>query len=157
MSDLLRTIAFAYQRKGARTMPRMELHMLLSMDLRWFAPEESKKVVARAIEWGLLTPEGDVLKIAFDATAVSVPLNFRPQARALLEEEAPSELPRANPAPPPMPTPAPVHESRHDAELERARRGDLISLDVARLIVARRRGEDVRAELADAEALILKI
>jgi hypothetical protein len=40
--------------------------------------------------------------------------------------------------------------------LERAHRGDLLSLDVARLLVARRAGHDVRAQLADAEAAILK-
>jgi hypothetical protein len=148
MSDLARAIAFAYQRKGARTMPRLDLHMVLSMDLRWFAPEESKKVVARALDAGLLVAEGDSLRATFDPAAVHVPLTFRPQAKALLEEEI-AALPQPQPQPKPQP-------AEHEAELERAKRGGMLSLDVARLVVARRAGEDVRGRLAEAEAAILK-
>lgn len=151
MSDLARAIAFAYQRKGARTMPRLDLHMLLSMDLRWFAPEESKKIVARAVESGLLVVEEDTLRVAFDPSTVAVPLSFRPQARALLEE-ALVELP----APSAPPRPAPPARGDEEAMAERARRGGLLSLDVARLVVARRAGEEVAPRLAEAEASILK-
>lgn len=154
MSDLLRAIAFAYQRKGARAMPRLDLHMLLSMDLRWFAPEESKKVVARALEAGLLSADGETLKIAFDPAGVQVPLSFRPQARALLEEPLPEVPAAAKPAASPKPASMPRDDEAH---AERAKRGGLLSLDVAKLVVARRAGEDVSARLAEAEASILKL
>ncbi len=130
-------------------MPRMDLHMILSMDLRWFAPEESKKVVARALEGGLVVAEGDALRVAFDPAAVEVPLSFRPQARALLEEPLPEV-----PAPRAAPRPAPARDE--EAHAERARRGGLLSLEVARLVVARRAGEDVAPRLAEAEASLLK-
>jgi hypothetical protein len=163
VSDLLRAIAFAFQRKGARTMPRMDLHMLLSMDLRWFAPEESKKVVARALDAGLLIAEGDALRIAFEPGGVEVPLSFRPQAKSLLEEPLPESLPTAPaasaavPAHAARPAPRPAPMPRDDeAHAERAKRGGLLSLEVAQLVVARRGGEDVAPRLAAAEASLLK-
>lgn len=154
MNDLSRAVAFAYQRKGARVLPRMDLHMLLSMDMRWFAPEESKKVVARAVEVGLLVAEGDALRIAFDPASVDVPLTFRPNAKAILDEPI-TALPAPEPAAPAPPAAPARAASERDAELERARRGGLLTLDVARLVVARRHGEDVGARLADAEAKLL--
>lgn len=152
MSDLARTIAFAYRRKGLDVMAGTELRLLLAYDLRWFAPEDAKRVVQRALDAGLLLPQGDALRPAFDVAAVDIPLNFRPGTHVLEEEIGALPAPPA-PVPPPQPQPDAVVERA--AEEERRRRGLLLGLDAARLIVRRRAGEDVTGEAAQLEAGLL--
>lgn len=164
MSDLLRAMAFAFRRKGAEAMPGAELRLLLAYDLRWFAPEDAKKAVARAVEGGLVAQDAEgVLSPLFDPSAVDIPVNFRPDAR-VFDEELPASLPQpraAAPKPPAPPLPV-AAEPEEDEEIERLaleerrRRGNLLSLDVARLVVARRAGQDVSGRLAEAEARVLR-
>ncbi|HUR68406.1 MAG TPA: DUF2240 family protein [Candidatus Thermoplasmatota archaeon] len=155
MSELVRAMAFAFRRKGAETMAGTELRYLLAFDLRWFAPEDAKRAVLRAIETGLLREEGDALRPSFDVRAVDVPMNFRPTSAALEEEiVAPPKLP-AQPAPTAVVPPTPAAPVERAAEDERRRRGLLVSLDVARLIVRRRTGDDVAADAAALEAQLL--
>lgn len=127
--DLFRTLAFAYKRRGAETMERAKLLHMLTFDLRWFSPDPAKRLLSRAIAAGLIREEGEMLRLAFDADAVEIPVNFRPR-EDLTDEEGP--LPAAPPG-----------KGDADAMAERERRDGLIDLDVARLILARRRGEDV--------------
>lgn len=141
MGDLRRALAFAFRRKGGPTLAGTELRYLLAFDLRWFAPEDAKRVVARALECGLLRDEAGVLTPAFDVTTVEVPVNFRPTL-AVLDE--------AYDAPGPTPGPAPGHDA--EVEAERRRLHHLVSADVARLIVERRRGVDVAQRAAALEA-----
>lgn len=161
MSDLARTLAFAFRRKGAQTLAGGELRLLLAYDLRWFAPEDAKRVVARGIETGLLAVEGDALRPAFDLAQVDVPVNFRPGLEVL--EETPGALPAPAPraaAPAPLAAPvaapvAPSAEVERAAEDERRRRGLMLGVDAARLVVRRRAGERVEADAAALEAAIL--
>jgi hypothetical protein len=173
MSDLVRVMATAFRNKGAIAMPGADLRFVLAFGLRWFAPEDAKRVVARAIEVGLLVQEGDTLRVTFDPAKVDVPVNFRPSA-GVFEEDAPSGLPAApehanavdagapaaaqshaharTHAPPAAHAP-PADAAAHE---ERARRGGLVSLEAAALVVARRRGEDVTERARELEARILK-
>ena len=156
MSDLLRTIAFAFRRKGLDAIPGGDLRLLLAYDLRWFAPEDAKRVVLRAIESGLLREENGALHATFDTRAVEIPLNFRPTIDVL---DAPIALAPAA-APPPTPAasavrPPPTDARERAAEDERRKRGLRLSLDVARLVVRRRAGEDVVADAAALEAQML--
>lgn len=192
MSDLLRTIAFAYRRKGELAMPSNALRLMLAFDLNWFAPADAKRAVERAVAGGLLVAEegGEVLAIAFDPAAVDVPVGFRPTPD-VLEEPFPA-LPAAPPprASPPAAAPAPAAPAAPaDEELaallaaegapaapdgageradepvaetleaqalaERDRWHQRLSLDVARLVVRRRRGEDVAPLLEEAERALL--
>lgn len=186
MSDLARTLAFAFRRKGGDVAQGSDLRLLLAYDLRWFAPEDAKRVVARGLELGLLRDEGEGrVRAAFDPSAVDVPLNFRPTT-AVLDEEPPGDLPppkaaKAGAAPPPAhPATAPAHAAQApaaqipapappaptpgpdarlaeaEAERERAKRGGLLTPEVAALVVARRAGEDVRPRLPEVEARLLK-
>lgn len=141
MNDLARTLAFAFQRKGQPAMERSRLLHLLAFDLRWFSPDPAKRIIQRATQAGLLVEEGDKVRLAFDAATIEIPLNFRP-AESLADEDGPVELP-AGVAPPPPPS---------GADDERARRGGLLDLEVAALVVARRAGADVRDQAREAEA-----
>jgi len=153
MSDLARVIAFAFRRKGAQTLPGGDLRLMLAYDLRWFAPEDAKRVVARALESGLLRDDGGVLAPAFDLAAIEVPVNFRPSL-AVLEEAIAALAPAPAPPAAPAPAPAPGHEPA--VEAERRKRGLLVSAEVALLIVERRSGADVTAKAAELEAALLR-
>lgn len=164
MNDLARTLAFAFRRKGLAAMGGADLRLLLAYDLRWFAPEDAKRVVARGIETGLLILEGDDVRPSFDITTVEIPVNFRPGPH-VIEETAPPLPPakaRAPPAPAPAAPPAPaptaapvVDAHERAAEDERRKRGLLMSVEVARLVVRRRAGEDVSADAAALEGKLL--
>ena len=58
--DLARVIAFAYHRRGVDVMERSKLLHLLTFDLRWFSPDPAKRILARAIESGLLATGDEV-------------------------------------------------------------------------------------------------
>lgn len=137
-SDLVRALAFAYRRQGADAMDRSKLLHLLTFDLRWLAPDPAKRLVTRALQAGLLVEQGEQLRANFDVAAVEIPVNFRPRDH-LADDEGPHDAP-----PPPGGPDA--------ATLERTRRGGLLRLDVARLVVARRAGEDVRERARELEA-----
>jgi hypothetical protein len=170
VSDLLRTLSFAYRRKGDDVMPANALRMMLAFDFNWFAPADAKRLVERALGAGLLVPEGeDLLRLAFAREAVEVPVGFRPTP-AVLEEPIPdvpkaaprpaaapfvAEAPAAPPAPPSLDVPPPMPEHEDEAQAERARRGNLLTLEVARLVARRRAGEDVKPLLAEAERALL--
>ena len=143
-SDLVRTLAFAYRRRGATTMERANLMHMLTFDLRWLAPDPTRRLVAKAIQAGLLVEDGDALRANFDASAVDIPVNFRPRDDVLDADEP-------HDAPPLAGAPAdPVAD-------ERARRGGLLRSEVARLVVERRAtGADVREKAREAEARILR-
>lgn len=154
-SDLARTIAFAFRRKGVDAIPGGDLRMLLAYDLRWFAPEDAKRCVQRAVETGLLREDAGTLRATFDVRAIDIPLNFRPGLDIF---DAPINAPPAlaasgaQPPPPAIARPPPPSELERAAEDERRRRGLRLSLDVARLVVRRRAGEDVTADAAALEA-----
>ena len=162
MSDLVRTIAFAFRRKGLDAIPGGDLRLLLAYDLRWFAPEDAKRVVMRAVDAGLLREENGALRATFDTRAVEIPLNFRPTIDVL---DAPIAHPAPSPSssssssnlalPSPSSAPPPLDARERAAEEERRKRGLRLSLDVARLVVRRRAGEDVAADAAALEARML--
>lgn len=147
MSDLARTLAFAFQRRGVQSMERTKLLAILAFDLRWFSPDPAKRVIQRGIKAGLLEEQGDHVKATFDAREVDIPLNFRP-AESLADEDGPVDVPMRPAKAPAAPPPA----ADAAASEERMRRGGLIGLDLAALIVARRSGKDVRAAAQALEA-----
>lgn len=145
--DLSRTIAFAYHRRGVDVMERSKLMHLLTFDLRWFSPDPAKRILARAIDSGILTPEGDgLLRVTFDVKSVEVPLNWRPR-EDLADATGPIDIPQRQQAA----LAKHADASAGAADQERARLGDLVSVEVARLILARRAGEDVRERAASME------
>lgn len=152
--DLARTLAFAFQRRGVATMERTKLLAILAFDLRWFSPDPAKRVIQRGIKAGLLEEQGESVKVAFDANEVDIPLNFKPSG-SLGDEEGPVGVPMRAPKPQRPQAPAASGASDDGASKERLRRGGLIWLDVAALIVARRSGRDVRAEAQALEAALV--
>lgn len=150
--DLARVIAFAYLRRGVDVMERSKLLHLLTFDLRWFSPDPAKRILARAIESGLLAQEGEgLLRVTFDARSVDVPLNWKPR-EDLADATGPIDIPARQLAALTKSAPtaaAPTTAAPDPADAERARLGGLVTAHVARLILARRAGEDVRDRATD--------
>lgn len=82
MSNLRTAVAFVFQRAGRSELTEQEIRHQVSMDLRWFEPEEARRFVEQARERELLEPAGDGLAPTFPVREVEVPLGFEPQLPA---------------------------------------------------------------------------
>jgi hypothetical protein len=85
-SELETLVSFLYKSKQKEKLSPNDLYMLLSFELGWFSPGESRKIVELARQKGLLKLEGDLLSPAFDYRAVQVPIGFRPSKKVLERE-----------------------------------------------------------------------
>ena len=79
MSELTYTVSMPFKRKGKEQLKDMEFVMALSMDLKWFTPEQAKSVLAEAQKSGLLKREGELVKPSFDISKIEIPSGFKPQ------------------------------------------------------------------------------
>src|SRR5207245_1332417 len=82
MGDVEAALAFVAARQGRRALLPQEWAHVLSLDLGWMAPAQARRLVERAQAAGLLTPDGDLLRLALDPAAVQVPPLFRPRPDA---------------------------------------------------------------------------
>ncbi len=78
MNQLKQTIAFLFKRKGEELLSERELLFSLSMDLHWFPPDESKKIIDNALELKLLVKTENNLKPNFDYRKTELPADFKP-------------------------------------------------------------------------------
>lgn len=78
MEELKAIIAQAFKVRGKARLTRAELAFALSLDLKWFNPDESRDVVEAGLKAGLLTEEEGKITPAFDYKAIHVPQDFRP-------------------------------------------------------------------------------
>lgn len=169
MSDLVRSVAFVFRRKGADALAPHDFTNVLSFDLRWFSPSDAKRVLALATERGLLVAEGALVRPSFAADAVEMPVNFRPGPETL-DEPAAATVPPAAPARPwqllpgdPEPEDGLLARAadaaglapealRREAEHEREKSAGLLTLEAAAVLVLARRGHDVAVLAREARA-----
>mgnify|MGYP003394159200 CR=1 FL=1 len=83
MSELTYTVSMPFKRKGKEQLKDMEFVMALSMDLKWFTPEQAKSVLAEAQKSGLLKRDGDLVRPSFDISKIEIPSGFKPEAVAI--------------------------------------------------------------------------
>ncbi len=83
MSELTYTVSMPFIRKGKDVIKDMEFVMALSMDLKWFTPEQAKSVLAEAQRSGLLKRDGDLLRPSFDISKIEIPSGFKPETVAI--------------------------------------------------------------------------
>ncbi|MGH7340205.1 MAG: DUF2240 family protein [Candidatus Rokuibacteriota bacterium] len=83
MEELRRAVAFLFKREGTRQMARRDLTLAAAMDLHWFGPQDSERMVDAALRGGLLVEKGGKLELTFDPAIVEMPVDFRP-GRAIL-------------------------------------------------------------------------
>lgn len=83
MSELTYTVSMPFIRKGKEVIKDMEFVMALSMDLKWFTPDQAKSVLAEAQRSGLLKRDGDLLRPSFDISKIEIPSGFKPETVAI--------------------------------------------------------------------------
>lgn len=148
MEELRKVIAGAYKARGKTRLTRAEIGFALSLDLKWFSPEDSKEVVDAAIAAGLVKEEDGRLIPAFDYRSESIPPGFRPKthiSKKPLLEHIVILLERSG-----------VEASAVWGMIRKKQTElcDLVTPEVAGIIIARERGADVSQELDEALKLL---
>jgi hypothetical protein len=87
MNELLFTAAMPFKRKGTDTIKETEFVMVLSLDLDWFKPDTARGFINSAIEKGIISREGDMLKAQFGINDVQIPMGFKPDVSGFQEKE----------------------------------------------------------------------
>jgi hypothetical protein len=82
MSELTYTVSVPFKRKGKEQLKDMDFVMALSMDLKWFTPEQAKSVLAEAQRSGLLKRDGELVRPSFDISKIEIPSGFKPETVA---------------------------------------------------------------------------
>jgi hypothetical protein len=83
MSELTYTVSVPFKRKGKEQLKDMDFVMALSMDLKWFTPEQAKSVLAEAQRSGLLKRDGELVRPSFDISKIEIPSGFKPETVAI--------------------------------------------------------------------------
>lgn len=79
MSDLTYTVSMPFKRKGKDALKDTEFVLALSIDLKWFNPEQAKLVLSDAEKSGLLKREGELVRPSFDLSRIEIPSGFKPE------------------------------------------------------------------------------
>lgn len=87
MNELLFAAAMPFKRKGTDTIKETEFIMALSMDLGWFKPDTARDFINSAIEKGIISREGGMLKAQFTVNDIRIPVGFKPDASRFQEKE----------------------------------------------------------------------
>ena len=83
-----RAIAFLFRLEGGRPLSEKEFVQFASYRLNWFRPTEAQRFLRVAEDSALVELRGGLLRPTFDASAVEVPVDFRPPPSVL--ERAPT-------------------------------------------------------------------
>lgn len=79
MSDLSYTVSMPFKRRGKDILKDTEFVLALSIDLKWFPPEQARFVLNKAIGSGLLKREGEMVRPGFDISGMEIPTGFKPE------------------------------------------------------------------------------
>ena len=91
VSGLMIVSAMPFKLRGKSRLSRAEFAFALSLDLKWFSPEESKEVIRSAEQAGMVREEGGRLVPTFNVRDVEVPEGFKP-GPDLLKQKFPESL-----------------------------------------------------------------
>ena len=78
MSDLQKSIAVLFRRKGKELLTEKEFVFSASMDLRWFSPKEAQRLLDVGITGGFLQKKNGNIVPTFDTSLIEVPLDYKP-------------------------------------------------------------------------------
>ena len=149
---LKKVIAAAFKSKGKDYMKESELIYTLSLDLGWFSHDVAKKVVELAIEKGIVQKKDDNLVPTFNVNEVEIPIDFKPDLAKifatsifdlLIQEIA--ERTGKN-----------VNEVISIINKRQEELGNLLSVEVVALIVAKEFGIDISEYIYDVEKELFK-
>lgn len=87
MGELETCLAVLYKRKGKSVLTEAEFQFAVSLDLRWFTPQEAQRLMDLSIKRGLLVRTDMYLKPSFDYKDIEASLSFRPSKDVLAAEK----------------------------------------------------------------------
>lgn len=149
---LKKVIAAAFKSKGKDYMKESELIYTLSLDLGWFSHDVAKKVVELAIEKGIVQKKDDNLVPTFNVNEVEIPIDFKPDLAKifatsifdLLIQEIAERTGKS------------VNEVISIINKRQEELGNLLSVEVVALIVAKEFGIDISEYIQDVENELFK-
>ena len=83
MSDLTYTVSMPFIRKGKDALKDTEFILALSLDLKWYNPEQAKIILSEATKSGLLKREDELVRPSFDISRIEIPFGFKPEPLSL--------------------------------------------------------------------------
>ncbi|HDN65574.1 MAG TPA: DUF2240 family protein [Methanosarcinales archaeon] len=83
---LEQVVAHIFRKKGKVT-SISEFVFALSLDLKWFSPDQAESVLANAEQRELVRITGEVVEPLFDIHSVEIPVDFRPDQSILYRQE----------------------------------------------------------------------
>jgi hypothetical protein len=83
MSDLQKSIALLFKRKGKESLTEREFVFSASMETRWFSPKDAQKLLDAGITGGYLNRKNGNIFPTFDFSKYEVPLDYKPSKEVL--------------------------------------------------------------------------
>ena len=83
---LERVVAHVFRKKGKVT-SISEFVFALSLDLKWFSPDQAELVLTNAERRGLVRITDEVVEPLFDIHSVEIPIDFRPDQSIIDRQE----------------------------------------------------------------------
>ncbi len=84
---LKQVISYVFRKKGG-TISISEFVFALSLDLKWFSPDQAESVLKTAEKEGLVQITGDMVKPLLDPISVEIPIDFKPDQSIFTEKTA---------------------------------------------------------------------
>jgi len=142
-------VAAPFKDRGTDRLRENEFVVALSLDRRWFSPDQSKRLVDVATREGLLERDGPRLRLAVDPGEVTVPDGFVPDDDVLAERSAFERVLDALVA---------AGLEKHEAVggINALQRDLELTIEAAAIVYARRQGVDVADVAPDARETLLE-
>lgn len=86
------TIAAPFRHLRKTAMKKSELVYYYALDRKWMSTDQAATLLKNAEEDGLLTQEDGVYKPAFDPSAVTIPVGFRPTSVVFEKKDVMGEV-----------------------------------------------------------------
>jgi hypothetical protein len=80
-------LAFLYKRSGKQKLSFSDLYLTLSIDLKWFTPEDAKAFINLALKQKLLEKNGELINPNFEYAKIVVPVGFSPSEKIIEKKE----------------------------------------------------------------------
>ncbi|KAF5410884.1 MAG: DUF2240 family protein [Euryarchaeota archaeon] len=82
---LKQVISYVFRKKGG-TISISEFVFALSLDLKWFSPDQAESVLKTAEKEGLVQIVGDMVEPLLDPNSVEIPIDFKPDQSIFAEK-----------------------------------------------------------------------
>ncbi len=84
---LKQVISYVFRKKGG-TISISEFVFALSLDLKWFSPDQAESVLKTAENEGLVQITGDMVEPLIDPNSIEIPIDFKPDQSIFAEKAA---------------------------------------------------------------------